>query len=114
MTNPHRIDLLKNHAAGDIVTEPVKVRAGSVAIFLKAVMEPSAVIKLQQRPADGVGWYEKPAGVFIDTDLDSEGQVWINANLAEGEVRAVLEGTSGGTEIIEFLLRPVFEYEYEV
>lgn len=112
MSNPAHIDLLLNHTTGNITTDPQNIVGGSNGLFLKAVFD-GATIKLQLRPKGGTGWYDKTEGTFTVVGL-TETLFWINADLSEGDVRAVVSGATVNTDVTEFLLRPVSEYEYDL
>lgn len=112
--NPFHIDLLEDYlgTSGDITTPTQNVRAGTNGLFLTAVLD-TAELRLELKPKGRDEFYSVPAGVFVEADLDSNGKVWINTNLAEGDVRAVLTNTSASTVITEFVLRPVTEVEVD-
>lgn len=111
MANPHHIDLLTNET--DNIEGPAfNLKAGSNGIFLGGVFD-GATLTLQVRPKGSTRWYERPAGIFTDATTNDV-QFWINSNLPEGDVRGVLTDADTLTDIEEFLLRPVIEYEYEV
>jgi len=111
MSNPHHIDLLKNET-GNVVGTAFKLKAGSNGLFLGGVFD-GATVTLEFQPKGSTRFYSRPAGIFTDPTTNDV-QFWVNSDLAEGEVRGVITGAGASTNIEEFVLRPVIEYEYEV
>lgn len=113
-SNPFHIDLLENYlgTSGDVTTPTQNVKAGTNGLFLAAVLD-TAELRIELKPKGRDEFYSVPAGIFVQADLDANGKLWVNTNLAEGDVRAVLTNVSGSTVITEFVLRPVTEAEVD-
>jgi len=110
-TNPHHIDLLKDQTV-NVEGPASKLKAGTNALLLGGVFD-GAIVKLQVQPSGSTRWYDRPAGTFTVVGL-VDTQFWLNSALPEGKVRGTVTNAGAGTNIEEFLLRPVVEYEYEV
>lgn len=111
MANPHHINLL-NNVTDNTVGAVFKLKAGSLGLFLGGVFD-GATVTLELQPTGSTRFYSKPTGTFTDATV-SDVQFWVNSNLSEGKVRGVLTNAGALTDIEEFILRPVIEYEYEV
>lgn len=111
MSNPHHIDLLINET-GNIVGTTFNLKAGSNGVFVGGVFD-GAIVTLEFQPKGSTRFYTRPAGIFTDATTNDV-QFWVNSDLSEGSVRGVITGAGASTDISEFLLRPVIEYEYEV
>ena len=111
MANPHHIDLLLNET-GNIEGAVFKLKAGSNGVFVGGVFD-GATVTLQAQPKGSTRFYELPAGTFTDPTTNDV-QFWVNFDLPEGSVRGVITNACASTDIEEFILRPVIEYEYEV
>lgn len=113
MPNPHHIDLLINET-GNIVSPAFRLKAGTNSIHLAGVLN-GCTVTLEVQPKGSTRWYSLPAGTFTESVPTTDDlQFWINSNLPEGSVRGVITNAGGSTDIEEFILRPVIEYEYEV
>lgn len=111
MANPHHIDLLTNET-DNIVGPTFKLKAGSNGVFVGGVFD-GATVTLEFQPKGSTRFYTKPAGIFTDPTT-GDVQFWVNSDLSEGSARGVITNAGALTDIEEFLLRPVIEYEYGV
>ncbi len=111
MANPHHIDLLTNET-DNVVGPTFKLKAGSNGVFVGGVFD-GAKVTLEFQPKGSTRFYTRPAGIFTDATA-GDVQFWVNSDLSEGSVRGIITDAGASTNISEFLLRPVIEYEYEV
>lgn len=114
VTNPFHIDLIPNdtQVTGNLDGEAINVKSGALGLFITAILD-GATLKIQQKPKGSTFWYGKPAGEFTQLGL-AQFQVWDNTNLAEGDVRLVVENGTANTVINEALLRPTHETEVDL